>query len=110
MITDCHSHIFKYPGHISEEFAAEANARSRGKPLDLHVPPERHWQAMKKVDKAIVFGMRAFHCGIISPNEYIANYVKMHPGKLIGFAAIDPKRDEVRETLEHAIDDLKCVR
>jgi predicted TIM-barrel fold metal-dependent hydrolase len=107
MIVDCHSHIFEFPGHISREFADEANARSRGKPIGLHVPPERHWPAMKNVDKAIVFGMRAFHCGIVSPNEYIADYVKTHPKKLIGFAAVDPIQDNVREVLEHAVDDLK---
>jgi uncharacterized protein len=107
MIIDCHTHIFEYPGHISEEFAAEANSLSRGKAVGLHVPPERHWQGMKNVDKAIVFGMRAFHCGIVSPNEYIADYVKAHPEKLIGFAAVDPMKDNVHEVLEHAIFDLK---
>lgn len=107
MIVDCHSHIFEYPGHISEEFAAEANSRSRGKPIGLHVPPSRHWEGMKNVDKVIVFGMRAFHCGIVSPNEYIADYVKTHPEKLIGFAAVDPMVDNVEDVLTHAIDDLK---
>lgn len=106
MIVDCHTHIFEYPGHISEEFSIEANALSRGKPINLHVPPDRHWAGMANVQKAIVFGMRAFHCGIVSPNEYIADYVKTHPEKLIGFAAVDPVRDNVRDTLEHAIDDL----
>jgi uncharacterized protein len=107
MIVDCHTHIFEYPGHISEEFSAEANALSRGKAIDMHVPPARHWKGMANVDKAIVFGMRAFHCGIGSPNEYIADYVKTHPEKLIGFAAVDPLQDNVHEVLEHAIDDLK---
>lgn len=107
MIVDCHSHIFEYPGHISEEFAQEANSRSRGKPIGLHVPPARHWEGMRNVDKAIVFGMRAFHSGIVSPNEYIADYVKTHPEKLIGFAAVDPMQDDVNAVLEHAIDDLK---
>lgn len=107
MIVDCHTHIFEYPGHISEEFAAEANSLSRGKAIGLHVPPERHWQGMKNVDKAIVFGMRAHHCGIVSPNEYIADYVKAHPEKLIGFAAVDPMKDNVHEVLEHAIHDLR---
>ena len=107
MIVDCHSHIQEYPGHISEEFAAEANARSRGKPLELHTPPERHWTAMQNVDKAIVFGVRAFHSGLTSPNEYIADYVRAHPNKLIGFAAVDPAHDNVREILEHAVQDLK---
>ena len=107
MIVDCHTHIFKYPGHISEEFAAEADALSRGKPLDHHVPPERHWKGMANVDKAIVFGIRAFHSGLFSPNEYIADYVNAHPEKLIGFAAVDPVEDNVQDILEHGVDDLK---
>jgi hypothetical protein len=107
MIVDCHTHIFQYPGHISEEFAAEADALSRGTPLDHHVPPERHWKGMANVDKAIVFGIRAFHSGLSSPNEYIADYVRAHPEKLIGFAAVDPVQDNVHEILEHAVDDLK---
>ena len=107
MIVDCHSHIFEVPGHLSDEFVAEANARSRGKPLELHTPPERHQRAMKNVDKAIVFGMRAFHSGFVTPNEYIADYVRTAPEKLIGFAAVDPTRDEVNATLEHAVQTLK---
>ena len=103
MIIDCHSHIQEYPGHISEEFAAEANARSRGKPLDLHVPPARHWQAMQNVDKVIVFGVRAFHSGLTSPNEYIADYVRAHPEKLIGFAAVDEHDGSGGEGLYRAV-------
>jgi predicted TIM-barrel fold metal-dependent hydrolase len=107
MIVDCHTHIWKAPGHLSKEFIEEANARSRGKPMDLHVPPERHWGAMQKPDKVIVLGMRAFHAGILVPNEYVAAYIKTHPEKLIGFAGVDPAQDNAHEMLEHAIDDLK---
>jgi uncharacterized protein len=107
MIVDCHTHLWECPGHLSDEFVAEANARSRGKPMDLHVPPERHWPAMQSVDKAIVFGIRAIHSGLSSPNEYISNYANAHPEKIIGFAAVDPAHDNVPETLEHAIDGLK---
>lgn len=107
MIIDCHSHIHAFPGHVSEEFVAEANARSRGKPIEMNVPPEVHWKAMECVDKAIVFGLRAFHSGWKSPNEYIAEYVNAHPEKLIGFAAVDPVHDNVHEMLEHAVKDLK---
>jgi predicted TIM-barrel fold metal-dependent hydrolase len=107
MIVDCHSHVMEHPGHLSDEFVREANARSRGKPLDLHVPPERHWQAMQNVDRVIVFGMRAFHSGFVTPNEYIADYADRHPEKVIGFASVDPLRDNVRETLDRAFDVLK---
>jgi predicted TIM-barrel fold metal-dependent hydrolase len=107
MIIDCHSHIQEYPGHVSSEFAAEANARSRGKPIELHAPPEKHWEAFRNIDKAIVFGLRAFHCGLTSPNEYVADYVRAHPEKLVGFASVDPTNDDVVPMLEHAVQDLK---
>jgi uncharacterized protein len=107
MIVDCHSHLHEYPGHVSEGLVADVNARCRGRPVDLHVPPKRHWHAMKNVDKAIVFGIRAFHSGFAVPNEYIADYVRSHPEKLLGFAGVDPTHDNVTATLEHAIEDLK---
>ena len=106
MIVDCHSHIWEYPGHLSETFVEEANARSRGHRLNLHCPPERHWQAMTNVDRVIVFGLRAFHSGMYSPNEYIANYVRQHPEKVIGFASLDPAVDKIPDDLEHAFDKL----
>jgi uncharacterized protein len=107
MIVDCHSHIMEYPGHLSAEFVREANARSRGKPFDLHVPPERHWNAMQNADRVIVFGMRAFHSGFVTPNEFIADYANRYPEKVIGFASVDPLRDNIRETLDRAFDVLK---
>jgi uncharacterized protein len=102
VIVDCHSHLWACPGHISAEFVAECNQRARGTPIDIHVPPERHWRAMASVDRAIVFGMRAAHAGIMVPNEYIAAYVRRHPEKLIGFAGVDPTCDPVVPTLEEA--------
>ncbi len=103
MLVDCHSHAWAYPGHLSDEFVAEANARSRGHRLDLHVPPEKHLQAMAGVDKAIVFGLRAFHSGLWVPNDYIAAYAASHPDKIIGFGAIDPTVDPIDETLEEIV-------
>jgi len=102
-VVDCHTHLFAYPGHLSEAFVVEASARARGHPIDLNVTPERHWQAMRGVDKVIVFGLRAFHSGIFTPNEYIADYASRHPGKVVGFASVDPAADNVRETLERAL-------
>jgi predicted TIM-barrel fold metal-dependent hydrolase len=106
MIVDCHTHVHEYPGHVSQAFATEANVRAGDGGVDLHVPPERHWRAIESVGKAIVLGFRAFHSGLVIPNEYIAGYVRTHPEKLIGFASVDPTRDDARETLEHAIKDL----
>lgn len=109
MIVDCHTHVHEYPGHLSDEFVREAQARSRSKPMavDVNVTTDRHWKAMGGVDKVIVLGMRAFHSGIMVPNEYVADYVSRHPEKVIGFAGVDPTRDNVRKTLEVATDKLK---
>lgn len=106
MIVDCHTHVHEYPGHLSDEFVREAQARSRSKPVDVSVTADRHWKAMGGVDKVIVLGMRAFHSGIMVPNEYVAAYAQRHPEKVIGFAGVDPAHDNVRETLEHAADKL----
>jgi predicted TIM-barrel fold metal-dependent hydrolase len=106
MIVDCHTHAWAYPGHLSDEFVNEANARSRGSKLDLHIPPEKHFRAMAGVDKAIVFGLRARHSGLAVPNEYISQYANAHPDKIIGFGAIDPATDPIEETL-HEILNLK---
>jgi predicted TIM-barrel fold metal-dependent hydrolase len=107
MIVDCHTHLHAYPGHLSDGLVAEANARSRGHPLDLHVPPERHWEAMKSVDRAIVFGIRADASGFLCSNDYTAEYVHAHPEKLIGFACVDPASENVHDALAHGIDHLK---
>lgn len=100
MLVDCHSHVWAYPGHLSDEFVNEANARSRGHRLDLNIPPEKHFKAMASVDKAIVFGLRAHHSGLWVPNEYIAHYAQSHPEKIIGFGAIDPAVDPIEQTLD----------
>lgn len=103
MIVDCHTHIWQYPGHLSDEFVSEANALARGHRLDLNVPPEKHWEAMKGVDKVIVFGMRAQYSGILTPNEFLADYANRFPQKVIGFGAVDPTVDDVSATLEEVV-------
>jgi predicted TIM-barrel fold metal-dependent hydrolase len=103
LLVDCHSHAWLYPGHLSDEFVNEANARSRGHKLDLDIPPEKHFKAMTGVDKAIVFGLRAHHSGLYVPNDFIASYAAAYPEKIIGFGAIDPAVDPIEETLDEIV-------
>ena len=51
MIVDCHTHLWSYPGHLSEEFVAEANLM-RSEPVDMNVDPDQHLKAMEQVDPA----------------------------------------------------------
>jgi uncharacterized protein len=103
VLIDCHSHVWAYPGHISDAFVDEASARARGHRMDLNIPPEKHLQAMAAVDKVIVFGLRAYHSGLLVPNEYISAYAASYPRKIIGFGAIDPAFDPIQETLDEIV-------
>jgi predicted TIM-barrel fold metal-dependent hydrolase len=104
VLVDCHSHVWAYPGHISDAFVNDANARSRGgMKLDLNIPPEKHLQAMAGVDKVIVFGLRAQYSGLSVPNKYISDYSAKYPDKVIGFGAIDPGVDPIGETLDEIV-------
>ena len=77
MTVDCHTHLWREE-NWSEEIRLEGE-RMRGGPVELNVAPEAHWKAMEAVDKAIVFGLRAHHVGLVIPNDLIARYVAEHP-------------------------------
>jgi predicted TIM-barrel fold metal-dependent hydrolase len=102
MKVDCHTHLWK-ANHWSAEMAREAEI-ARGCPADIEIREEDHWAAMQAVDRAIVFGFRAAHVGLVVPNDLIARYVAQHPEKLIGFTCIDPNEpgylDELHRSFE----------
>lgn len=120
MIVDCHTHLFWYPDHLSEEFAAEALAaklvkleRSGGaayaESLDLHSydsRPEQHWAASATADLVVVFGLQARATGVWVPNDLIADYVAEHPEKLVGWASVDPNDPGCLEELDRCVHDL----
>ncbi len=120
MIVDCHTHVMWYPDHLSERFAQEALAsklvkmqRSGGEVhaahLDLHSydsRPEEHWAAAQAADRVIVFGLQARAAGVWVPNELIADYVRQHPEKLVGWASVDPTQPDSLEQLRYAVETL----
>jgi len=60
-----------------------------------------HTAAAEPVDKSIVLGFKSHYLEAEIPNEYIAQYVRQQPDRLIGFIGIDPSRPK------EAIDDLR---
>src|SRR5215203_6537220 len=119
-IVDCHTHLMWYPDHVGQQYAEEALAsklvklkHSGGQAysanLDLHVydsKPEQHWEVSKTADKVVVFGIQAKATGLWVPNEVISDYVKQHPEKLQGWAAVDPTQPDAVEQLEYCVTDL----
>jgi uncharacterized protein len=120
MIVDVHSHVMWYPEHVGEEYAQEALASKLVKlemsggaaysaSLDLHSYDstfETHWEASATADKVVVFGLQAKAVGVWVPNELIAEYVALHPEKLVGWASVDPNERDCVEQLEFAVSEL----
>jgi len=105
MIVDCHTHVWKYPDHLSETLAEEGGLM-RADPIEMTVDLDDHFRAMARVDRAIVLATDFGYSGLKVPNEYVAEYVHAHPEKLIGFASVDPNEKGATEKLEGAIQNL----
>jgi uncharacterized protein len=102
VIVDCHTHVGAAE-HYSAEFTGDLGRCWPEVRLTAHSEPDRHWQAMRQVDRAIVLAFDAPAAGVVVPNEYVADYVRDHPGKLIGFASVDPGRPDAADRLDYAV-------
>jgi predicted TIM-barrel fold metal-dependent hydrolase len=101
LTTDCHTHI-SGADHLSDLFREQAERVWDGLKLDKSL--DEHWAAVAAVDRAIVLGFRASASGWVVPNEFVANYVRRHPEKLIGFAGIDLAEENPGEEVDRAVD------
>ena len=105
MIIDCHTHFWRYPGELTEELARETFIM-RQHEVDLDITPEMHAAAVAKVDRAIVFGLRAPLTGFFTVNDTVAEYIRTDPKKLIGFAAVCPTEDNALAEVDRAVQEL----
>ena len=103
MIIDVHTHCLQ-PDHVSAA-SRRADVRAGYAPMQP-LPFERYAEAMRAVDKAIVFGVRALACGMLSPNDFTADWVARDPDKLIGFMCIDPTEDGYLDEIDRCASDL----
>ena len=99
---DCHTHVGEAGTHIGGGFLEDAR-RAWGPDLRLGVSLAEHEEAMASVEAAVVLAFAAPAVGFDVPNEYVADYVRAHPEKLIGFASVDPNDREAPDQLEHAV-------
>jgi predicted TIM-barrel fold metal-dependent hydrolase len=105
MIVDCHTHL-STNDQWGEEFTRAFGKAYSGAGIDLHTTPERHWRAMEKVDKAIVFGINSKFLKMNTPNDEIAKYARAHSDKIIGFMSIDPRDPQAIHELERCVNAL----
>ncbi len=114
MIVDCHTHIWQSPdqlglldlGEMASASGSPTTAVTAGGGGRRLFPPgdlSTHWKSAERVDCSIVLGFRSRYLDAHIPSRYVADYVSRHPGKLIGFAGIDP-------TERTALDDVYEAR
>lgn len=106
MIVDCHVNVYE-DSQVLPLYGASTPSARPGK-MTLKADPDTVYQAMKDVDKAIIFSLRyKDSIGIDGDDEVTARAVAKYPDKLIGFACVDPRMPNYMDLLVHAIEDLK---
>jgi predicted TIM-barrel fold metal-dependent hydrolase len=120
MIVDVHTHVWQTPDQLGEADLAGATLQGvrrvggrtsqrpggrGGRPVVRRIPlaePEQHWQASRPADRAFVLGFKSRLLRADVPNSFVAEYVRRHPDKLIGFAGIDPTATSAADDLAEA--------
>lgn len=100
-----HTHAWDTALHFQPSTIAEADV-ARGFKLDLTVKFDEFMRDMAPFDRVVVFGMKARLTGYWVPDEYIHNFVRRAPEKLVGFACCDPTQPNCLEKLRHACERL----
>jgi predicted TIM-barrel fold metal-dependent hydrolase len=122
MLFDTHTNLLWFPDHLSDEFVEFALAAKKAKMRltpDVYYAddnedgrnafdsrPEQLLAATEDCDKVIVFGLRAPFCGIDVPQELVADFVKEHSEKFIGWCSVDPNDEDCIDQLVYCVNDL----
>ena len=107
MIVDCHVNIWNHDQVTSLWREQMMRVRPDGTP-GLLADADTLFEAMEEVDKAIVFPIRyGDSAGVESDDETCAACVAKYPAKFVGFAYVDPRRQDYMDRLAHAVEKLK---
>jgi len=119
MICDVHTHVWQSPDQLGQMDLGEVrHTRHRHRTQPTPPPrtgwrsipsgdPDYHWSQSTKVDKSIVLGFKSRYLRAEIPNQFVADYVRKYPQKLIGFAGIDPTEPGAAEEVRIAKEDLR---
>ena len=98
MIVDCHTQVWNSHARPGSGPWAQAPA--------VHADEARHLAAIDPVDRAIVLAFKSGYLQAEIPNRFVAEYVRRHAPKTVGFAGIDPTDRDWLEELRLAQDEL----
>jgi predicted TIM-barrel fold metal-dependent hydrolase len=101
MLIDWHTNLW-LAEHLSEKTRAGMARSSGGRPTDAG--PERHTREIATVaDKFVVITCKWPRCGTDVPNDFVADYVRRHADRAVGFACVDPNDADAADQLERAV-------
>jgi len=105
MICDCHVNIWNQE-HVKPCFSRQL-ARVRPGSVGMRADADTIYEAMRPVDKAIIFSLRyGDSIGIEGDDDVTAAAVRKYPDKFIGFAYADPRRDRCLDDLRRSVEEL----
>ena len=92
MIVDCYTHTWESADQLGRCIPARGwnatNPPYLGGAAGASIA--RHRAATEPVDTTLVLGFKSRWLDAEISNDHVASYIRQHPGKLIGFAGIDP--------------------
>jgi len=98
MIVDCFTHTWESDSCLGRGVPANGRAPAGSDHREPHhADAGRHLAATAPVNTTIVFGFKSRYLGAEIPNNQVAEYVRSHADRLIGFAGVDPS--EPKEAL-----------
>lgn len=122
MLFDTHTNLMWYPDHLSDEFVEFAWEAKRAKMKlspDVYFAgsdvnsanafdsrPEQLLEATREADRVIMFGIKAPFCGINADQHLIADFVRQHSDRFIGWCSVDPNDADCVEQLVYYVRDL----
>src|SRR3978361_97562 len=117
MIVDCHTHVWQSPDQLGQIDLGDLPRRrgavpriSPARTVWRSLPAadvEHHWAQSATVDKSIVLGFKSRYLRAEIPNQYVSDYVRRFPAKLIGFAGIDPTETTAAQEVKLARTELQ---
>lgn len=102
MIVDAHMRIWDSTSQLGEDVAAQLRRGRRQPWATPNGSLTACLEAMDCVDVGILLGFESDYLDAHISSEKVAECVKQHPDKIVGFAGIDPQHGDAVEQLELA--------
>jgi predicted TIM-barrel fold metal-dependent hydrolase len=105
-IIDVHSHFWRFPDDLSDDFRRQATRAKAGGELDLTIRFEDYQRQSGPDVRTIVFGGKANLSGLWVDDRHVQQYVAQHPQELIGFLSVDPTQAGWEREMQFGHQDL----